>query len=107
RLADLGLQLEALVEDPALLVHDEVHRADHPVTSALAQPVLGRRQQSVEYVGVVFELEKAEQAPAVALELVERPIDLDADPAHHPPVAPGEEQLGLAMAEEGIQLAVQ
>ena len=68
----------------------------------------GRRvEQRAQHLDVVLQLEEAEHAPGVAVELVERAVDLSADPAHHAPVATGEEQLRLAVLEERARARVQ
>ena len=100
RLADHRLELEALDQHAALVVHREVHRADHPVAPALAQPAGGRVEQRPHHLDVVLQLEEAEHAPGVPLVLVEGAVDLGADAAHHAPVAPGQEELRLAVLEE-------
>src|SRR6185312_7049673 len=56
---------------------------------------------------VVLQLEEAKHAPAALVQLVEGMIDLSADPADHPLAAQGEEVLGLAVLEVGIELAVE
>jgi hypothetical protein len=94
--------LVALDQHAALVVGREVHRADHPVAPALAQPALGGAEQRRGGLGVVLALEPAEQAPVVALELVEVAIDVGADPPDGAPVAPGEEVLGLGVLEERV-----
>ena len=38
--------VEALDQDPALVVHREVHRAEHPLAAALAQPAAWRRRSA-------------------------------------------------------------
>ena len=80
-LLDHRRAVEALDQHAALVVHREVHRPDHPVTAALAQPGLGGAQQRLEHLAVVDELEEAEHAPARAVELVEGEVDLRSDPA--------------------------
>ena len=92
-LLDHRLALVALDQHAALVVHREVHRADHPVAATLAQPGRGGVEERRRHLGVVLELEEAEVPPGVALVLVERAVDLGADPAHHPAVAAGQEQL--------------
>ena len=107
-LADHRLALEALDQDAALVVHREVDRADHAVAAALAQPGLGRVEQRVEHLLVVLALEEAEHAPGVAAgsSLKARSIWALIRPTD-PPVAPGEEQLRLAVLEERVHAAVQ
>ena len=72
-LADHRLALESLDQDAALVVHREVHRADHAVAATLAEP--GRRgvEERPRHLGVVLELEEAEHAPGVVVEVVEAP----------------------------------
>ena len=53
-------------------------------------------------LGVVLALEEAEQAPVVALELVEVAVDVGGDAADRLAVAPGEEVLGLGVLEERV-----
>ena len=106
-LADHRLELEALDQHAALVVHREVHRADHAVAPALGEPGGRRVEQRAHHLDVVLQLEEPEHAPGVALVLVERAVDLSADAAHHPPVATGEEQLGLAMLEERARTRTQ
>ena len=96
--------LEALDEHAALVVHREVHRADHAVAPARAQPALGGGQQRRGGLRVVLALEEAEQAPGVVLELVEDAVDLRGDAPDRAAVAPGEEVLGLAVLEERVLL---
>ena len=106
-LADQRFELEALDQDPALVVQREVHRPDHLGASARPQPGLGRAQQRVEHLRVLLELEEAEHPGAAAVEAVVGEVDLGADPAHDPPLAAGEEVLGFAVAEVGVQPAVE
>ena len=106
-LADHRLALEALDQHAALVVHREVHRADHPVAAALAQPALGGVEERGRHLRVVLELEEPEHAPRVRVEVVERGVDLRADPARHPPVAAREEELRLAVLEEGPRARVE
>ena len=89
-------------QDADLVVGREVHRADHPVAPALAQPSLGGVQQRTRRLGVVLALKPAKQAPLVVLELVEVPIDVGADTTDRPPVAIGEEVLRLGVLEERV-----
>ena len=67
------MPLVSLDEQPALVVGGEVHRADHPVATTVAQPRLGRPEQRACNLGVVLGLEETEKPPVVALELVEVP----------------------------------
>ena len=97
--------VEALDQHAALVVHREVHRADHVVAPARAQPLLGGVEQRRQDLGVVLELEEAEHPPAVAVVGVERVVVLGADAADDPPVAAGEEQLGVAVLEERVEAA--
>jgi hypothetical protein len=106
-LEDLGLQLVALHEQAAFVVRAEVHRADDPIAIAAAQPALGARQESRRHALVVLAFEEAEQAPVVALELVEAPVHVGADAADGPAVPPGEEVLGLGVLEERVLRAVE
>jgi hypothetical protein len=106
-LLDHRPQLEALDQDAALFVHRKVGRAHHPLHAPRAQPRLGGREQRVEDLLIVLELQEPVPAPALLLVVVERVIDLGGDPPHDPPVAPGEEVLGFAVAEERVQPAVQ
>jgi hypothetical protein len=66
-----------------------------------------RSQPRVEHLGVVLELEEAEHPPPVPVELVERPVDLGGDPAHHALSPASQEVLRLAVLEVGIQLAAE
>ena len=97
----------ALDEQAALVVGREVHRADHPVAAALAQPRRGGLEQRAGDLRVVLALEEAEQPPVVALELVEVAVDVGADPAHELSVPPGQEVLGLGVLEERVLLPVE
>jgi hypothetical protein len=106
-LADHRLTVEALDQHPALVVHREVHRADHPVAAALHEPGRRRIEQPVHHLDVVLELQEAEHAPGVLLEVVESRVDLSADPAHHAAVPAGEEELGLAVLEERVEAPAQ
>src|ERR1035441_2936822 len=65
-----------------------------------------RMEQSVRALARVLALEEAEQPPAVVLEFVEAMVDVRADAPHRPPVAPGDEVLGLRVREERIVLPV-
>ncbi len=62
-LLDHRLALEALDQHPALVVELEVHRPDHPVAAAPAQPARRGLEQRVEHLLVVLELQKAEHSP--------------------------------------------
>ena len=73
----------------------------------LPEPTLGRVEQRARHLGVVLALEEAEQPPVVLLEVVQVAIDMRADPAHRLPVAPGQEQLHVRVAEERVLPAVQ
>jgi 8-amino-7-oxononanoate synthase len=106
-LADHRLALVALHDDPALVVHREVHRADHVVAAVGPQPALRGRQQRRQDLRVVLELEEAEHPPAVVLVGVERVVDLGADAPHDAPVAPRAEQLRVAVLEEGVLAAAE
>src|SRR4051812_16710016 len=90
-------QSPAASSPAALVVHREVHRADHPVTPAGAEPVRRGLEQRREDLRVVLELEEAEQPPRVAVVGVERAVDLSADPPGHPPVAASQEEPRLAV----------
>jgi hypothetical protein len=102
-LLDERLALVALDQDAALVVHLKVHRPDHAVAAALAQPALRGREQHVEGLLVVLDLEEAEHPPAVVVVGVEGVVDLGADPPDDATVAAGQEQLGLAVAEERVE----
>ncbi len=106
-LADHRLALEALDQHAALVVHGEVHRADHAVAPALAQPLGGGVEQRGERLGVLLHLEEAEHPPGVVVELVEGGVDLRAHAADGTAVAPGQEELALAVLEERVQPAGQ
>ncbi len=56
---------------------------------------------------VVLEVEEAEETPAVAVELVEVPVVLRADASDHTTIAARQEELGIAVLEERVQLAVE
>ena len=103
RLADHRLAVESLDQHAALVVHREVHRADHPVAAALAEPVRRRVEQGPRRLRVVLQLEEAEHPPGVVVEVVERGVDLGADPAHHAAVAARQEQLRLTVLEERVE----
>lgn len=90
-----------------LVVGREVHRADHPVATALAQPSLRGVQQRTRRFRVVLALEPPKQTPLVVLEFVEVPIDMGADATDRPPIAVGEEVLSFSVLEEGILALVQ
>ena len=55
-------------------------------------------------LGALLHLQEAEHPPVVALEVVERVVDLGADPTHDSAVAPGEEQLGVGVLEVGVEV---
>ena len=104
----MRLALVALDQQAALVVGREVHRADHAVAPALAQPVSrGLEQRPRPTSGSSSALEEAEQAPVVALELVEVVVDVGADPAHGLAVAPGQEELDVGVLEERVLAPVQ
>ena len=48
----------------------EVHRADHAVAAALAQPARRGVEQRVDDLLIILEVEKAEEAPAVVWKLL-------------------------------------
>ena len=106
-LLDHRAQLVSLDQDAALFVHREVRGPDHPLHPARPQPCLGGAQQGLQHLLVVLELEEPVPAPLLLLVVVERVVDLGGDPSHDPPVAPGDEVLGLAMAEERVHPPVQ
>ena len=87
-----------------LVVGREVHRADHPVPAALAQPAHRGIQQRARRLGIVLALEPPEQTPSVALKLVEVLIDVRADTPDRPPLAIGKEILRLRVLENGFLL---
>ena len=99
--------LVAFDQQAALVVGREVHRADHAVAPARAQPLLGGVQQRARGLGVVLALKPAEQPPLVVLKLVEVVVDVRADPPNHSPVAVGQEELGLGVLEERVLLTIQ
>src|SRR4051795_3478950 len=101
-LLDERLALEALDEHAGLVVHREVHRADHAVAPALPQPRRGRVEQRGEHRGVVLELEEAEHAPLVAVGGVEGVVDLSADAPGHAARAARQEQPRVAVREERV-----
>src|SRR4051794_29837173 len=107
RLLDERLALEALDEHARLVVHREVHRADHAVARAPPQPRRGRLEQGGEDRRVVLELEEAEHAPRVVVGGVERVVDLGADPPHDAARAAGDEQARVAMREERVLAAAE
>src|SRR5205085_5486727 len=80
---------------------------DDPLHAASAQP--GRRgvEQGICGLLVFLDLDEPEPAPLLLLIVVEGVVDLRADAPDDTPVAPGHEVLGLAMAEEGVQPAVE
>ena len=107
-LPDHRLEVEALDQHAGLVVHREVHRPDHAVAAALAQPAPRRRRAArAQDLRVLLELEEAEHAPRVVVVVVEGAVDLGADPAHHAAVAAGEEELRLAVLEEGVEARAQ
>ncbi len=106
-LSDHRAQLIALDQHAALVVHGEARRADHALLAALAQPGRGGVEQRLEHLLVVLELEEAEPAPVLALVLVEGVVDLRADAPDDATVAPRQEVLGLAVAEEGVHAAAE
>jgi hypothetical protein len=99
--------LVALDQQAALVVGREVHRTDHPVAAAFAQPGLRRAKQCVRRLARVLAFEEAEHPPAVVLELVEAVVDVRGDAPDRLAVAPGEEVLGLGVLEERVALAVE
>ena len=106
-LADQRLELEALDQDPALLVQAEVHRSQHLLAAARSQPRFGDTEQRPQDLRVVLELEEAEHPRARAVEPVVGEVDLGGDPADHAAVAPGQEVLRFAVLEVGVQLAIE
>jgi hypothetical protein len=90
-----------------LVIGGEVHRADHPIPAALAEPALRGVQQRACSLGVVLALEPAEQAPSVVLELVEVLIDVGADATNRTAVAVGNEVLRLRVLEEWVLALVE
>ena len=65
--------------------------------------LLGGVQQRRQDLRVVLELEEAEHAPAVAVVGVEVVVVMRADAADDAAVAAGQEQLGVAVAEERVE----
>jgi hypothetical protein len=106
-LEDQRLALVALDQQAALVVGREVHRADHAVAAPVAQPVPRGVEQGRGRLGIVLALEEPEQAPVVALELVEVMVDVGADPPDRLPVAQRQEELGLRVVEERILPAIE
>ena len=96
-------ELEALDQDPALVVQGEVHRPQHLVAPARHQPRFRRPEERPQDLRVVLELDEAEHPGPGAVELVVGEVDLRRDPADHAPVAPGQEVLGFAVLEVGVQ----
>ena len=107
RLANQGLELETLDQDPALVVQREVHRAEHLLAAARRQPRLARPEQSLEQLLIVLELEEAEHARVAFVEAVVRVVDLGAGAADNASATTGEEVLGLAVLEIGVQVSAQ
>ena len=97
----------ALDEDPALVVHREVHRAEDALTTAGADPIRGRVEQRVRGLGVVRHLEEAEEPVRAALVFVPAAVDVRRDPADGLAVALGKEVLGLRVLEPRVLLAVE
>jgi hypothetical protein len=80
---------------------------DHALAAALSQPGLRGAQQCLGDLLVVLELEEAKPAPALAPVLVEGVVDLSADPPDDALATTREEVLGLAVAEVGVEAAVE
>src|SRR4051794_31750618 len=91
RLLDHRLLLEPADQDAGLVVHREVERADDLAASALAQPGLSRSEKRAGGLVVIVALEEAEDAPVVALVLVEVMVDLGADTPDRRAAAPSDE----------------
>ena len=89
--------LEALDQHSALLVDDQVERADHAVAAVLLQPRGRGVEQRIGDLLVVLEVEEPEESPAVAVEAVEVLVVLSTDPADHAAVPPGQEELAVAV----------
>src|SRR5437763_7015918 len=102
-LLDHRLALEALDQHPRLVVHREVHRTHHAVPPALPEPVGGGVQQRGQRLGVLLELQEAEHAPAVVVEVVKGVVALGADPAGHAAVPAGQEELRVGVLEVGVE----
>ena len=73
-----------------------------PLAAAAAQPRLGGGEQRRQDLGVVLELEEAEHPRRVAVVGVAGVVDLGADAPHDAPVAPGQEQLGVAVLKNAF-----
>ncbi len=102
-LADHRVALEALDHDAALVVHREVHRADHPVALALAVPALGGASSAPAASWSFSHSKKPHMPQRGAVELVVGVVDVGADASDDAAVAAGEEQLRLAVLEERIE----
>jgi hypothetical protein len=106
-LLDHRLDLEPVDQHTGLVVHLKVHRSDHLLPPADAQPVRRHLEQGVEDFLVVLELDEAEHPPGSVWVSGERPVDLSGDPSHGAPVAAGEEVLAIGVLEVRIQPPVQ
>ena len=77
------------------------------VAPAGLQPALRGGEQGGQDLGVVLELQEAEHPRLVAVVGVPGLVDLRADAPHDAAVAPGQEQLGVAVLEERVEAPVQ
>src|SRR5262245_58649237 len=107
RLPHHRLAVVALDQNAALVVHREVHRPEHPVAPAVAQPAGRRVQECLERLLVALDLEEAEHPRPALVEVVEGVVDLGARAADDAAVALGQEELRLGVLEEGVEARIQ
>src|SRR5215211_7287750 len=106
-LEDQRWLVEAVDQEPALIVGGEVHRAEHAAPSPLPKPCRGRVHECADHLGIVLGLEETEHPVVSPLELIPTRIDLRRDPPDHLAVALGEEVLGLRVLEIRILALVE
>ena len=101
------LALEALDQDPDLVVGGEVHRPEDPLPPPFGRPRGGGVEQGSHDLGVLGRLEEAEHRVLTALVLVPAAVGVGADPPDRLAVAFGDEELRLAVLEPRVLLAVE
>ena len=107
-LLDHRLAVEALDQQAALVVHREVHRADHVVAPVRAQPRAAAASSSGGRMsGASSSSRKPNMPQRWPWKRVELVVVLGRDPAHDAPVALGQEQLRVAVREERVLAAHQ
>ena len=100
--------LEALDQDPELVVGGEVHRPEDALAALRRRPTRSRPRAAPATTSRSSVVSKKPNIASLPpWNSSQRLVDLGADPAHRLAVALGQEELGLGVLEAGVLLAVE